>query len=283
VLPTRAGWQSKRDGSWPGARRRSGRSWIAPREKTDCDRTVIRGPQNLDSHRGLRTHTLAVRGASASTQLDSKNGVGIIFQSQFSRGKLSRLHFSPSRTTDCRSRVHFRHGLPGSFWEAKSLIACALRRVEVNQCGWPASLSKRAPSTTRPSLRLWNHTLAGAYFTHCDRTVDTSGPKNASRSAAAHRVIRQAVDSLNVKSVNASELLGVARRIRPGAGTEPVLSWSTVCRTPFTTTASTNPSLRTTNRRVLTESRGRDDDWCRVAGRPSATHRGLSNLTTDVR
>ena len=40
-----------------------------------------------------------------------------------------------------------------SFWRVKSLIACALARVGVAQCGWRASFSKRARSTTPTSLR----------------------------------------------------------------------------------------------------------------------------------
>jgi hypothetical protein len=39
-----------------------------------------------------------------------------------------------------------------SFWRLKTLIACALRRFGVAQCCSQASLSKRAPSTTRTSL-----------------------------------------------------------------------------------------------------------------------------------
>jgi hypothetical protein len=59
VLRTRARWQGK-PGSWPGARRLMCtilNPWIALKEKADCDRTVIRGLQNLEEHRGLRTHT----------------------------------------------------------------------------------------------------------------------------------------------------------------------------------------------------------------------------------
>ena len=37
-------------------------------------------------------------------------------------------------------------------WKVKSLISCALSHVGVRWCRWPASLSKRAPSTTRTSL-----------------------------------------------------------------------------------------------------------------------------------
>jgi hypothetical protein len=66
----------------------------------DCDRSVIRQVQNIDEHRGLRTHTEL------------------------------------------------------SLWKVKSLTACALTCSGVSQCWSPASLSKRAPSTTRTSLRL---------------------------------------------------------------------------------------------------------------------------------
>jgi hypothetical protein len=46
-----------------------------------------------------------------------------------------------------------RTHIKASVWKAKSLTACGLRRLEVGQCGSPGLLSKRAPSTTRPSLR----------------------------------------------------------------------------------------------------------------------------------
>jgi hypothetical protein len=62
----------------------------AVNERFDCDRNVIRRAQNLDEHRGLRTHT------------------------------------------------------ERPFWRVKPRIACALKRFGVRQCGWRASLSKRA-------------------------------------------------------------------------------------------------------------------------------------------
>ena len=50
------------------------------------------------------------------------------------------------------------------FWEVKSLIACALTRSGVAWCQWPASLSKRAQSTTLTSLRVFRITDIFRFF-----------------------------------------------------------------------------------------------------------------------
>ena len=69
--------------------------------RAHCDRTVIRSPQNLEEHGGLRTHT---------EQL---------------------------------------------IWKVKLLIAYASTRFRVAWYRSPVSLSKRAPSTTRRTLRVF--------------------------------------------------------------------------------------------------------------------------------
>ena len=59
----------------------------------------------------------------------------------------------------------------GSFWKGNSLIACALSRSEVRQCRWRASISKRAPSTTRTSLRFRINELRTASTNYRTRPV----------------------------------------------------------------------------------------------------------------
>src|SRR2546425_1599691 len=102
----------------------------------------------------------------------------------------------------------------------KPLIACALTRRSICRCRWPASLSKRAPSTTRTSLRVFGinrlRASGSARKPNCDRNCDT--PPKGLRSFTGVRALEHAR--------RLQELLQTCRRIQgclecgPTFGTE---------------------------------------------------------------
>jgi hypothetical protein len=59
------------------------------------------------------------------------------------------------RAQDLKKHRRLRTHTGSLSWKVKSLISCALSHVGVRWCRWPASLSKRAPSTVGVYGSLW--------------------------------------------------------------------------------------------------------------------------------
>ena len=117
-----------------------------------------------------------------------------------------------------------------SAWQlekAKSLIACALPPFEVRQCGWRASFSKRARSTTPTSLRF---RISKLRLVHNSVAQNTPSNRKAQRSRFESSVYEQDRIGCSNNCDKASNIVGSlsgiwSRRCESNAPTRGLHRW----------------------------------------------------------